>query len=100
MKVFNYGIDLQPMEENKISTDQFGSCWSIVEEFFLPESFVSNKGSFMFRIEENEKEFVDIWLLVIPSNIETLIKFLKQEITYGEISFNMQSILHCEMGFE
>ena len=66
------------------SNKDFGRFWAIVEEFYVPESFVSNKGVFMFKIGEDEKRFVDTWLLVIPSNIEKLISFLQRDITYGD----------------
>ncbi len=82
--IFDYEINIDFQKVNELLKEKIGTSWSVVEKFFLPESFVSNKGAFMFKVKEDEKNFIDTWLLVIPSNIKVLIKFLKGNITYND----------------
>ena len=76
-ELFDYEIEIG-------SNEDFGRFWAIVEDFYVPESFVSEKGVFMFRIGEDDKDLKDTWLLVVPSDIKHLCDFLLHKKTYGD----------------
>ena len=85
--IFDYQINIDFQKVGKSLQEKIGNSWAVVERFLFPESFVSNKGAFMFKVREDEKNFIDTWLLVIPSDIKVLFEFLKEKITYGDFLF-------------
>lgn len=83
MNVFEYNIEIKG-DRNISSKYEIGNFWAVVEEFVLPESLVSDKGAFLFKLKEDNKTLKDIWILAIPHTKDILSLFLRKKLNYGE----------------
>jgi len=79
---FPYHIKIENIEtiKDKNIKLKITENWKAIEkEFNIPVSFLSSKGSYLFRITENGT--IDDWILVIPP-VDTLFEFLNGMMTY------------------
>jgi len=86
MDTFEYEIEVKNVWGCK--EREIGNYWAVIEEFILPESLVSDKGAFMFKLIEDNKSFKDVWILVIPHTKSMLFSFLKGKINYAKFLKN------------
>ncbi len=84
--IFEYNIEIK--DSYNTLKYEIGNYWAVVEEFVLPESLVSDKGTFMFKLIENDETLKDIWILAIPHTKAILFSFLKGRLSYGEFLKN------------
>lgn len=84
--IFEYNIEIK--DTYNILKENIGNYWAVVEEFVLPESLVSNKGVFMFKLIEDDETLKDIWILAIPHTKDMLFSFLRGNLSYGEFLKN------------
>ncbi len=64
--------------------NKVGKLWIAFEEEFLPFSFLSEKGTFLFKLLEDDESLIDTWCLVISKNKNFLKKFVEGKITYKD----------------
>ena len=64
--------------------NKIGNSWKVLEGDYLPFSFVSNKGAFLFKLLEDDESLIDTWCLVIPGNEKIFKKFIEGKLSYKE----------------
>ena len=69
----------------KIKNDEtiIDENWAIIEEvLMLPTTFISPTGKLLYLFRMNDKTRIDSWILIVPKDKDTLIKFLEEKLTY------------------
>ena len=79
-----YRIPFENVQDDSIK-QKLESGWHAVERVgWIPFSFVSSNGAFLFKISEDDTDQVDGWILVIVDRTD-LDSFLNRKLTYGEL---------------
>jgi len=84
---FDVKLNIRFGKFKKELKNKVGEFWVAIDNDFIPFSFLSEKGSFLFKLIEGDD--IDTWCLIVPNNKKILNKFLDGKITYKDFFENV-----------